>query len=234
MLDLIGWYKPAADTWKFHGGRALFKYPLGTPSTMPSPDRLGQWLSTGTISLPIPGDIWTFGSVWRHHWLSELGERDCDQHAVGRGQPCCWHLAVHRAAPHSRQLSGPRCQECRGWDPWIQGSSGHFQAKAIGWPWSTANMSLCSCVLWVFVLCGVQQQPKGNDTADSWDRGAQKRRWNWLAFIWFITREHWRTFLFHYLLQFSTWMIALVDLPYIYVPKKLFVKSYFKYSQEIH
>lgn len=62
MLDLTGWceYKPLVGTCM---GRVQFKHPLDTPSMMPSPDELGQWFAAGMSSLPLPGDIWTPGSI---------------------------------------------------------------------------------------------------------------------------------------------------------------------------
>lgn len=236
MLDLIGWYKPAADTWKFHGGRALFKYPLGTPSMMPPPDRLGQWLSTGTISLPLPGDIWTFGSVWRHHWLSQLGGRDCDQHPAGRGQRCCWTSCSARGSPPQQTTLWPqmpvvpRLRSLDSGQQWTFSGKTHWTALVNSKYVSLQLRSLGLCSLWCTATTERQRH--------CWLLGAGSSEMK-MKLAGFHLIYHSGT-LKDISLSLSAAIFYMDDcigrltLYIRYVPEKLFIKSYFKYSQEIH
>lgn len=61
---------------------------LPIPSTSPSLDvtTFNQWFSTRAL-LPLQ---WTFVSVWRLVWLSQLsGREDCYKHLECRSQGCC-------------------------------------------------------------------------------------------------------------------------------------------------
>lgn len=51
----------------------------------------------------------TFGSVWRHFWLSHLGWSNCSWHLVGRAQGCCWTSCSAQDSHTHKELSGPKC-----------------------------------------------------------------------------------------------------------------------------
>lgn len=95
----------------------------------------------------------------------------------------------------------------------------------MGWLWSVA---ICVPVVafsvtlerrtWFFVLGDAEQQPKGSGTG-SWELRNEDET-GWLSFD--LSLRNTEGHFFHYLLQFSTWMIALIDFPYI---QDVFLKS---------
>lgn len=58
------------------------------------------------------GDFVPRANVWRHFWLSEVGE--CYWHLMGGNQGCSKHPRKYRTVPHHKELCDPKCQSCQG------------------------------------------------------------------------------------------------------------------------
>lgn len=54
----------------------------------------------------------TFGSTWRHFWLLHWGVLLTSSDYTAK------HPARHRREPCNKELSDPKCQQCRGWKSW--------------------------------------------------------------------------------------------------------------------
>lgn len=238
MLDLIGWCKPAADTCKFILERALFKCPLGTPSRMPSPGRLyGSGFQLGWSPSPFQG---TSG-------LLAVSRDTAGCHNLeGRTVPSIQWVEARDAviilhawgSPPQQRTIWPQMSVVPGLRSLDSVKQWTFSGKPDGMALVSSNMCPCGCILCDtrkedMVLCSRRCRAT-TERQWNWELGAQKWRWNWLAFIWFITQEHGRTFLS--LSAAIFYMDDCTDRFPLYtrcVPEKLFVKSNFKYSQEI-
>lgn len=60
----------------------------------------------------------TFHNVWRHFWLSQLGQEvvPSNQHLRGRGRSAPKHSEVHRTDPHHKELVNPHYPSWQGWE----------------------------------------------------------------------------------------------------------------------